>query len=155
MIVAVMGLDIFLGHSCGYYYRYWSCDWQRNYLNYKYIFRSSWTYYSYHLSFYFESNEHQIQSKCIKQKADCNKLNYLLDVSITILLIIHRPVFHSKHDGLDSVSVYRWNLLSWVQQIKVVYLFGHQLRVQALSIVPNYQISPEDEDRIKFPNRQV
>jgi hypothetical protein len=43
--------------------------------------------------------------------------------------IIHRPVFYLKHTSfrrLDSVSVFRWNLLSWAEPIELVPISGHQ-----------------------------
>jgi hypothetical protein len=43
--------------------------------------------------------------------------------------IIHRPVFYLKHTTfrrLYSVSVFRWNLLSWDQSIELVPISGHQ-----------------------------
>jgi hypothetical protein len=45
-----------------------------------------------------------------------------------LLGIIHRPVFYFKHTAfrrLDSVFVFRQNLLSWAQSIELVPIFGH------------------------------
>jgi hypothetical protein len=47
---------------------------------------------------------------------------------------IHRPVFiyKTKFWRLESVSVFRWNLLSWAQSIELVpiseHLHQHQVR---------------------------
>jgi hypothetical protein len=42
--------------------------------------------------------------------------------------IIHHPVFvlNTMFQRLDSVSVFKWNLFSWVQSIEVVPISGHQ-----------------------------
>jgi hypothetical protein len=44
------------------------------------------------------------------------------NVTTALLDIIHRPVFHLKHNvrRLDSVFVFRWKLLSWAQQTVLV-----------------------------------
>jgi hypothetical protein len=40
-----------------------------------------------------------------------------INITITIVDLIHRPVLYLKHivSGLDSVSVFRLYLLSWAQ----------------------------------------
>jgi hypothetical protein len=43
---------------------------------------------------------------------------WYINITITILDITHRPVYYLKHTTsrrLDTVSVFRWNLLSWSQ----------------------------------------
>jgi hypothetical protein len=49
----------------------------------------------------------------------------LNNIIITILDIIHRPVFYLKHNfrRLASTSVFRWNLLTWVRQTELVSVF--------------------------------
>jgi hypothetical protein len=49
------------------------------------------------------------------------------DTNIMFLDIIHRPVFiwNITLWRLDSVSVFRWNLLSLVQPIQLVFISGH------------------------------
>jgi hypothetical protein len=43
-------------------------------------------------------------------------------ITVTNLNIIHRPVFHLKFNVSESgvVAVFRWNLLSWAQQVQLV-----------------------------------
>jgi hypothetical protein len=40
--------------------------------------------------------------------------------------IIHRPVFYLKTRRFGDwiISVFRWNVLSWAQDIKLVSIFG-------------------------------
>jgi hypothetical protein len=51
---------------------------------------------------------------------------WYINITITILDIIHRIVFYLKHGvrRLDSVSVFRWNLLSWIKQQELVPVPG-------------------------------
>jgi hypothetical protein len=58
----------------------------------------------------------------------------LMNPIIVVLEIIHRPVFYLKHmtfQRLDSVSVFRWNLLSWAQSIELVPISIDEHRIQS------------------------
>lgn len=51
---------------------------------------------------------------------------------IMFLDIIHRPVFYLKHGTfwrLDSLSIFRLNLLSWAQSTEIVPISGHQHKI--------------------------
>jgi hypothetical protein len=46
--------------------------------------------------------------------------------------IIHRPDFYLKCEvsKLNSISVFRWNLLSWTKYIEIVSFYRHQQQRQ-------------------------
>jgi hypothetical protein len=66
---------------------------------------------------------------------------------MTVWGIIHHPVLSLKHDISEtgSVFVFRWNLLGWAQQKKLVSLSGLAFLFGPL----------KDIDRIQSPKRRV
>jgi hypothetical protein len=66
-----------------------------------------------------------------------------INITITLLDIIRRHAFflNSTFRRLDSVSVFRWNLLRWAQQKELVFVS---------ELVPS-----EGGDRIQPPKRRV
>jgi hypothetical protein len=49
--------------------------------------------------------------------------HFIFIPNVMFMDIIHRPVFYLKHTAfrkLDSVSVFRWNLLNWTQSVEFV-----------------------------------
>jgi hypothetical protein len=58
-----------------------------------------------------------------------NVSDYVI-ITITILDIIQHPIFYLKTAFciLDSVSVFRWNLLNCAQPTELVHVSGHQQR---------------------------
>jgi hypothetical protein len=83
-----------------------------------------------------------------------------LNITITLLDIIQRPVFYLKRDvqRLNTDPVFRFILLIWAHEMDLHFFLtlatnrGERL---ALSTGPNWEVPPEDEDRIQSPNGYV
>jgi hypothetical protein len=76
-------------------------------------------------------------------------------VTIAFLDITHRLALYLKQTlrRLDSVSVFRWNILSWTLQIELVCLRAPEERKQLSKLDPTEKGPSEDGGRIQSPKR--
>jgi hypothetical protein len=82
------------------------------------------------LNHVFKNSVHTTQKT---KSVSVTKLGHLMTLWKIIIIIImfldiHRPVFNFKHTmfrRLDSVSVFKWNPLSWAQSVQLVPISGY------------------------------